>query len=90
VGDASRNGVGAGVTEVLLGVIAVLVLGLPLLALAVDRVLPQFKGRPVAPGPVQLLARRHHLVPRDLIEVQPAVEQGRAARRRASGSRQGA
>lgn len=81
--DASRNDVGVGVfgvTEVLLGVIAVLVLGLPLLALGVDRVLPQFKGRPVVPDPVQLLARRHHLVPRDLLEVQAAVEQGRATR----------
>lgn len=57
-----------------------LVLGLPLLALGVDRVLPQFKGRPVVPDPVQLLARRHHLVPRDLLEVQAAVEQGRATR----------
>lgn len=66
-------------TVVLLGVVAVLVLGLPLLALGVDRVLPQFKGRPVAPGPLQLLVRRFDLVPRDLIEVQAAVAEGRAA-----------
>lgn len=81
---ASRNVVGVGVvvTGVLLGVIAVLVLGLPLLALGVDRVLPQLKGRPVAPDPVQVLARRHHLAPRDLIEVQAAVTEGRAARPR--------
>lgn len=63
----------------LLGVVAVLVVGLPLLALGVDRVLPQLKGRPVAPTAVQLLAHRHHLLPRDLLEVQAAVEQGRAA-----------
>lgn len=67
-------------TGVLLGVIAVLVLGLPLLALGVDRVRPQLKGRPVAPDPVQVLAHRYHLVPRDLIEVQAAVTEGRAAR----------
>lgn len=66
-------------TVVLLGVVAVLVLGLPLLAVGVDRVLPQFTGRPVAPAPLQVLARRYDLVPRDLIEVQAAVAEGRAA-----------
>jgi hypothetical protein len=82
VAGASRNGVGVGVevTGVLLGVIAVLVLGLPLLALGLDRVLPQLKGRPVAEDAVQVLARRHHLVPRDVIEVQAAVAEGRAVR----------
>jgi len=68
------------VTGVLLGVIVLLVLGLPLVALGVDRVVPQFRGRPIPPSPLQELSRRHHLAPRDVLEVQAAVAEGRAAR----------
>lgn len=75
----TASGWGGSVTVVLLAVVAVLLLGLPLLALGMDRLLPQFKARPVTPGPLQLLARRYTLVPRDLIEVQAAVAEGRAA-----------
>ncbi len=75
------GGLGGNVTEILLGVVAVLVVGLPLLALGADKVLPAFKNRPVAPSPMQLLARKHHLGGADVAEVEAAVEEGRAVRR---------
>lgn len=72
---------GGHVTEILLGVVAVLVLGLPLLALGADKVLPAFKNKPVGPSPMQLLARKHHLGGADIAEVEAAVAQGRVVRR---------
>lgn len=65
-------------TGVLLGVIGVIVLGLPLVALGVDRVLPQAKARPAPADPLRELSQRHHLTTRDFLEVQAAVRDGRA------------
>lgn len=74
---ASWSGVGL-MTGVLLGVIGVIVLGLPLVALGVDRVLPQAKARPAPADPLRELSQRHHLTTRDFLEVQAAVRDGRA------------
>ncbi len=70
-----------GVTEVLLTVVGLILVGLPLLALVADRVLPPPRRRP--PPPVdsrEKLRRRCGLTWQDAQKVDAAVRQGRATR----------
>jgi len=70
-----------GVTQVLLVVIGLLLIGLPLLALVADRVLPPPRRRPPpAPDTRQKLIRRFHLTWQDALEVEAAVREGRTTR----------
>jgi hypothetical protein len=69
------------VTQVLLVVIGLLLIGLPLLALVADRVLPPPRRRPPpAPDTRQKLIRRFHLTWQDALEVEAAVREGRTTR----------
>jgi len=69
------------VTQVLLVVIGLLLIGLPLLALVADRVLPPPRRRPPpAPDTREKLIRRFHLTWQDALEVEAAVREGRATR----------
>ncbi len=68
-------------TQVFLLVIGLLLIGLPLLALAADRVLPAPRRRPPpAPDTRQKLIRKFHLTWQDTLEVEAAVREGRATR----------
>ncbi len=65
----------------LLVVIGLLLIGLPLLALVADRVLPAPRRRPPpAPDTREKLIRRFHLTWQDTLEVEAAVREGRATR----------
>ena len=64
---------------VLLVVVGVLLLGLPLLALLADRVLPPPRNRPVPADPEDELRRRFSLSAAEHDEVARAVSRGRAA-----------
>jgi len=78
---ALDSGYRAGVTEVLLVVIGLLLIGLPLLALVADRVLPAPRRRPPpAPDTREKLIRKFHLTWQDTLEVEAAVREGRATR----------
>ncbi len=69
------------VTQVLLVVIGLLLIGLPLLAFVADRVLPPPRRRPPpAPDTREKLIRRFHLTWQDALEVEAAVREGRATR----------
>ncbi len=69
------------VTQVLLVVIGLLLIGLPLLALVADRVLPPPRRRPPpAPDTRQKLIRRFRLTWQDTLEVEAAVREGRTTR----------
>jgi len=69
------------VTQVLLVVIGLLLIGLPLLALVADRVLPPPRRRPPpAPDTREKLIRRFHLTWQDTLEVEVAVREGRTTR----------
>lgn len=64
-------------------VIGVILVGLPLLALGADRVLPQPRSRPMPPSrdPVEVVRAEFGLAWQDHLEVVAAVQQGRAAAR---------
>lgn len=64
-------------------VIGVIIIGLPLLALGADRVLPQARSRPMPPSrdPGEIVRAEFGLAWQDHLEVVAAVEQGRAAAR---------
>jgi hypothetical protein len=69
------------VTQVLLVVIGLLLIGLPLLALVADRVLPAPRRRPPpAPDTREKLIRKFHLTWQDTLEVEAAVREGRTTR----------
>lgn len=70
-----------GVTDVLLIVVGLILVGLPLLAVAADRVLPPPRRRPPPPPDSRdELRRRFGLTWRDTQEVDDAVRHGRATR----------
>lgn len=64
-------------------VIGVILVGLPLLALGADRVLPQPRSRPMPPSrdPVEVVRAEFGLAWQDHLEVVAAVQEGRAAAR---------
>lgn len=64
---------------VLLGVVGVLLVGLPLVAVLADRVLPPTRNRPVRVVPEDEVRRRFRLIPNQLDEVEQAVNRGRVA-----------
>lgn len=63
----------------LIAVVLVILLGLPVAALAAARRLPQPRSRSIRGDASWELARKFNLVGRDFTEVQVAVQQGRAA-----------
>ena len=68
-------------TEVLLVLIGLVLIGLPLLAVAADRILPPPRRRaPPAPDNRDQLVRRFRLTWQDALEVEAAVREGRATR----------
>lgn len=70
-----------GVTDVLLIVVGLILVGLPLLAVGADRVLPPPRRRPLPPPDSRdELRRRFGLTWRDTQEVDDAVRHGRATR----------
>lgn len=66
-------------TAVLLGVIVLLLVALPLLAMAAGRWLPRPKGRPGPLDPTYAFVREHHLTGTDIYTVQDVVKNGREA-----------
>jgi len=67
------------VTVLLIALVLVILLGLPVAALAAARRLPQPRSRSIRGDASWELARRFNLVGRDFTEVQVAVQEGRAA-----------
>lgn len=66
-------------TVVLLVVVGVVLVGLPLVAVLADRVLPPTRNRPVRVGPEDEVRRRFALLPNQFDEVEHAVHRGRVA-----------
>lgn len=69
-------------TEVLLVVVGLILVGLPLLAHGLDRVVPHPRQRALPVDPYDAVASQFHLTWQEKNEVESAVRQGRAVRPR--------